>query len=108
VVVPARLYERLQEHCYTSHCYTSSGDLPDALSIVLSTTSARVPLCVRQHEQLVLVVTPPGAPATSAAALRRSAGFSALRELPVEVTGIAPLRDRVGRFTTRAVCRVRL
>lgn len=103
VAVQPHVYETLQ-----NYCYEASGELPTFINIVLSTPSTRDALHVQQHSDVYLVITPKSAPQMSSAALRNSAVFHASETLSGTVTGITPLRDRVGRCTHRAVCRVQL
>lgn len=103
VALQPRAYETLQEYCYGA-----GSELPAVLNVVLSTPSASQALHVHLYEEVYLVIAPPGARRLTSQALRSSASFSSLQRVAVRVTGITPLRDRVGRFTHRAVCRVQL
>jgi hypothetical protein len=98
----AVVYERLQ-----AYCYEQRGELPASMHVLVSTTSTRQALHVQPHEPLLLPVAPPGLVPASARAQRRSVNFGAYRVLSVVVSGITPLRDRLGRSTHRAVLHVR-
>jgi hypothetical protein len=95
-------YEQLQ-----AYCYEQRGQLPATMHVLVSTTSTRQALHVTLHEPLFLTVQPPGLAPTSARAQRRSVHFGTHRVLPVVVSGITPIRDRVGHYTHRAVLHVR-
>jgi hypothetical protein len=103
VAFQPQAYKTLQQYCYES-----SAELPHAMNIVLSTPSVNEVLRLQQHEEVHLVITPPSMRHMTCAVLRNSVEFHSMRVMTVRVTGITPLRDRVGRFTHRAVCRVQL
>jgi len=88
-------------------CYNGRGDLPGHMHVLVSTTSTAQVLRVYPHSSLMLIVPPPETAPTSARMQRQSVGFGTNRVLLVVVSGVTPIRDRVGRCTHRAVLHVR-
>lgn len=96
--------ELLQAACYGESVLV---DVPQFMSIVVSTPTAAMALRVHLHDAVTLVIPPPSA-SMSCSAMRRSPAFHTMQRVSVVVAGIVPLRDRLGRHTHRAVLRVQL